>query len=276
MANMVQCATHGEGQETFVCIHLIGETVGLGFNRNEPTPDNPFPDAWCDNCELIRAAHNGWGEQSEKLLKISLLCSDCYERARIRHTRTSVTLDDLAGLRWKCSNCEEWHTGPCLDFGFDSPHYWRKEHETASHGVEFSPNLLKSRPKTFLNDDYCAIDDNDFFMRGLIHLPIIGAAETFRWGVWGSLSRQNFETLLKMHKDPARIDLPVMFSWLSSQISEYPETLSLKMHARIQPPGLCPHFALEPTDHPLSQEYYRGISAERVRKIMMGRLHDAG
>ena len=38
-------------------------------------------------------------------------------------------------------------------------------------------------------------------MRGIIHPPIIGAAETLHWGVWGSLSRENFETLLKMDDD---------------------------------------------------------------------------
>jgi hypothetical protein len=121
MAKEMNCATHGECQEAFVCTHLLGETAGLGFNRSEPTTDNPFPDAWCDNCELIRAALNGWNEQSEKLAKISLLCSGCYERARLRNTRTSVTLDDLADLRWKCGSCEKWHTGPCLDFSYRSP-----------------------------------------------------------------------------------------------------------------------------------------------------------
>ena len=65
-------------------------------------------------------------------------------------------------------------------------------------------------------------------MRGIIHLPIIGAAETFRWGVWGSLSPENFETLMKMDDDPKRIELPPMFSWLKIRIAEYPDTLSLK------------------------------------------------
>src|SRR5260370_32099972 len=55
VAKEMQCATHGECQETFVCTHLLGETAGLGFNRNEPTKDNPFPDAWVDNCALIRS-----------------------------------------------------------------------------------------------------------------------------------------------------------------------------------------------------------------------------
>src|ERR1700740_3646641 len=52
MPKKIQCVTHGECQEAFVCTHLLGETAGLGFNRNEPSTDNPFPDAWCDNCEL--------------------------------------------------------------------------------------------------------------------------------------------------------------------------------------------------------------------------------
>lgn len=274
MADKVQCATHGEGQATFVCVHILGDASGLGFNRNDPDNDKPFPDAWCDNCELIRAAHNGWNEESEKLTKISLLCSGCYERARIRNTRTSVTLDDLAGLRWKCSSCEEWHIGPCLDFGYDAPHYWRKDFEKVSRSAYMLPSTNRERRKTFLDEDYCAIDDRDFFVRGIINLPIIGTAETLRWGVWGSLSSENFETLLAMDEDPKRTELAAMFSWLSTRIPEYPDTLNLKMHAEIRQLGWRPNFELEPSDHPLSQEYHQGITPERVKKIMMGQLRE--
>lgn len=272
MADKIQCATHGECEQTFVCAHLLGETAGLGFNRDPPDADHPFPDAWCDNCELIRAAHNGWDKEAEKLVKISLLCSNCYERARIRNTRPSVTLDDLADLRWKCGSCEEWHTGPCLDFAYDSPCYWTERQKKAGRLAGLMPSWNKNRDNTFLDEDYCAIADRDFFVRGLIHLPIIGAAETFRWGVWGSLSRENFETLRKMNDDPNRVNLSPMFSWLSSQVPEYPDTVNLKMYAHIQEPGQRPHFRLEPTDHPLSEEYHKGITPERVREIMLARV----
>jgi hypothetical protein len=63
-----------------------------------------------------------------------------------------------------------------------------------------------------------------------------------------------------------------MFSWLSIRMCEYPDTLSLKMHAHIQEPGQRPHFELERTDHPLSCEYHKGITPQRVKEIMMGRL----
>ncbi len=272
MTDKIQCGTHGECLKTFVCTHLLGESVGLGFNRNEPDEENPFPDAWCDNCEIIRAAHDGWDDESEKLAEISLLCSGCYERARIRNTCPSVTLDDLTDLRWKCGSCEAWHTGPCLDFGYDSPHYWLKEHARASKKYTLLPATSKKRNITFLTENYCAIEDEYFFVRGIIHLPIIGVAETFRWGVWGSLSRENFNKLQEIDDNPSRTELPHMFSWLSTQIPEYPDTLSLKMSAHIQEPGLRPHFYLELTDHPLSQEYHKGITPERVKEIMMGRL----
>jgi hypothetical protein len=176
----VQCDTHGETEQTFVCTHLVGETSGLGFNRDEPDDGNPFPDAWCDNCELIHAAQGGWSDEAQKLTKIVPLCSGCYERARIRNTRPSITLDDLTGLRWKCGSCEEWHTGPCLDFGFSEPYYWGTGHAKARRWTNLIPRGIKKPSKTFLDLDYCSINDESFFVRGLIHLPIIGAAETFR------------------------------------------------------------------------------------------------
>jgi hypothetical protein len=273
VADKIQCETHGESSEAYVCNHLLGETAGRGFNRSDPSDDNPFPDAWCDDCEIIRAAHGGWNEESEKLSQFSLLCSGCYQRARIRNTRTETTLDHLANLRWKCGTCEEWHTGACLDFGHDSPYYWTKKHDEEQRHSRLLPNFGK-KPKSFLNEDYCDIEREHFFVRGVIPVPIIGTAESFRWGVWGSLKRENFEKLIEMHDDPKAAELEPMFSWLSSKIEGYPDTLSLKMYAHIQKPPNRPRFELEPTDHPLAQEYHNGITPERVREIMMTRLQE--
>jgi hypothetical protein len=63
-----------------------------------------------------------------------------------------------------------------------------------------------------------------------------------------------------------KIELPAMFSWLSTQIPEYP--VNLKMYAHIQETGLRPHFMLEP----LSRQYHKGITQERVKEIMLARL----
>jgi hypothetical protein len=268
----MQCDEHGETSKAYVCAHLEGEDTGLGFNRNEPSEENPFPDAWCDACEVIRAEYNGWDDVPDGMCKIVLFCSECYERARIRNTRPSVTFDDLADLRWKCGSCEEWHSGPVLDISFTKPYYWEAGWDEGSIWVASDDEAPRTLSSTFLTEDYCAIDGEFFFVRGLIHLPILGAAETFRWGVWGALSRANFEKLLRMENDPERTDLDPMFSWLSTCISGYPDTLSLRMYAHIQEPGTVPYFRLERCDRPLAQEYHHGITPERVREITLRSL----
>src|SRR5262245_60204764 len=272
MNEKIECHEHGEAWKTYVCQHLTGDSVGLGFNRGEPTTENEFPDAWCDECQKAYEAHGGWNEESEKIARISLLCSSCYEKARIRNTQTGFKLQDLAGFRWKCTSCEEWHTGPCLDFSQEEPFYWETEYDRGD--VACRAASLAELPKTFLNTDFCSINKSDFFIRGLIQLPILGTNEHFCWGVWGSLSRDNFERLLRMHDDPKRVELPKMFSWLSSRLPDYPDTLCLKMYAYIQPPYDRPYFELEPTEHPLAKEHHEGISAERVREIMLKQVRD--
>lgn len=267
MPETIYCDYHGESEATFVCSHLAEGSAGIGFNRDEPTEDEPFPDAFCDDCNLILEAHQGWTEETEKLIEIRLLCSRCYAVCRIRNTRTDVSFEDLTSLRWKCGTCEEWHYGPCLDFGYDAPDYWTSENEEANE-IGFFDSGKEGLPATFLNEDICVLDGEHYFVRGIIHLPILGTAETLGWGVWGSLSRASFEKMLLMNDDPKREELPGMFSWLSNQIDEYPDTLNLKMTAYIQELGTRPIFELEETDHPLSQEYHHGISPERVREIM--------
>jgi hypothetical protein len=81
MTGTIQCAEHGDQQMTFVCEHLI-RGKGLGFNFF-PEPDNSRPDAWCNDCEIIRESVNGWDEESEGVAKISLLCGACYDRAKM-------------------------------------------------------------------------------------------------------------------------------------------------------------------------------------------------
>jgi hypothetical protein len=175
-------------------------------------------------------------------------------------------------MRWKCGSCDEVHVAHCLDISFNAPYYWRRDYEEANR----RPSLLSSWSKnreTFLSEDYCAISDTDFFVRGVIPLPILGAAKTFCWGVWGSVSRGNFESLLETDDDHRRVELPPMFSWLSTKIPGYLDTLNLKMHARIEKREWRPNFELEPSDHPLSVEYHRGITPERIKEIMSEQSH---
>ncbi len=272
MSETVHCDTHGETEQTFVCSHLAEPSHGLGFHRDVPSDDDAFPDAWCDACELIRAAHDGWTDAAQKLVSIKLICSGCYERTRIRNSKPTVTLDELATLRWKCGSCDEWHTGPSLDFGYDAPHHWDSSSDCGTRWSILPSGALHASPETFLDSDYCAIDNESFFVRGIIELPILGAAESFRWGVWGSLSRAKFEMLIRADEAELQPEKLQMFSWLSTRLPDYPDTLNLRMTALIQEIGTRPHFKLDAGDHPLVQEYYHGITPERVKELMLRML----
>ncbi len=85
MTDEMECSIHGNAKNTCVCTHLAGNAGGLGFHRAQPTEQGPFPDAWCDDCEIIRAAHNGWNEESDALTTFVLVCPDCYEESRRRN-----------------------------------------------------------------------------------------------------------------------------------------------------------------------------------------------
>jgi hypothetical protein len=86
-----------------------------------------------------------------------------------------------------------------------------------------------------------------------------------------SLSRDSFEKLQSLPEEEAAA-LPPIFSWLSTKLPGYPDTLSLKMYAHPQTNNQRPHFRLEKTDHPLAQEYHHGVSPERVRELMRMQL----
>lgn len=44
-----------------------------------------------------------------------------------------------------------------------------------------------------MNEDLCIIDDEYFFIRGCIEIPVNDGEEPFIWDVWVSLSEGNFD-----------------------------------------------------------------------------------
>ncbi len=84
--NEITCVRHGDKKsEAFVCEHLItGNRLGFYFDTEEK--GNPFPDAWCASCESIRQKYGGtWNEESEYLIKVKLVCSECYVEMKAKN-----------------------------------------------------------------------------------------------------------------------------------------------------------------------------------------------
>jgi hypothetical protein len=166
----------------------------------------------------------------------------------------------VTGLEgFQCHTCGKWHEGLPLDYAYDAPYYWS--------------DTLKSDTDSLLNSDLCVIKNQDYFVRGLIEIPVIGSDQPFRWGVWTSLSKKNFDKMVELWDDPKLLDEPAYFGWLSSSIDIYPETLNLKTEVHSRSITERPLIVLEPTEHPLSIEQRDGMTMKRVREIVEHTLH---
>ncbi|MGW3690107.1 DUF2199 domain-containing protein [Streptomyces sp. NPDC005125] len=135
---------------------------------------------------------------------------------------------------------------------------------------------FESDPDSMLSSDQCVIKGQHFFIIGLIEIPVIGSQDVFSWGVWVSLSRDNFTHALEVWNTEGREAEKPYFGWLSTELALYSEgTTNLKTNAHTRPVGKRPFIELEPTDHPLAVEQRTGITQDRVREIAMAVLHPA-
>ncbi|SDT82235.1 hypothetical protein SAMN05216371_7043 [Streptomyces sp. TLI_053] len=151
-----------------------------------------------------------------------------------------------------CACCAEQHDGPPLSYGSPAPTGWK-------------PRYARRRDSE-LTPDQCVIKGREFYVHGLIEIPVRDTGETFSWGVWVSLSEPNFARAHDLWEDLAREQEPPYFGWLVTELPVYPRsTLLLKTHVLTRAVGLRPLIELEPTDHPLAVEQREGITAERVR-----------
>lgn len=163
-------------------------------------------------------------------------------------------------MKFQCACCDEIVEG-IPTFGWDYPIHYLDVPEA-------------ERPeRVFLTSDLCVIDDKWFFVRGCLEIPVIGHDDPFIWGVWVSLSEDNFFEFQELLEVKERSKFGPYFGWFSASINIYPETLNLKTKVHIRDDGVRPYIELEPTDHPLALEQQQGISVKRVSEIYANRVH---
>lgn len=165
-------------------------------------------------------------------------------------------------MRWTCSRCGEEHVGVPLDWAFDAPAYWdggRTEDD-------------------FLTEDLCVWTDDEpklnFFIRGVLEIPVAGSEQKLGYGVWSSLSKDSFKRVVDRWDDPGRVEQPPYFGWLCNSLPGYPETLSLPLDVVTQELETRPLIVLHEGDHPLVVEQHEGISMERAQAIAELNMHD--
>ena len=167
---------------------------------------------------------------------------------------------------WTCSCCGKRHSGLPLDFSVMFPDYYA--------GWRQGLSAEEIQERSFFNEDICTVENEHYFVRGVIELPMIGfPADHFRWGVWCSVSKKSFDKIIELWELDPQGHGPY-FGWLNSALPLYsPSTLALKTNVHLRSNHLRPSIELEPTDHPLALEQRHGITIQRVQEIAAALLH---
>ena len=170
--------------------------------------------------------------------------------------RIGTSRGNIAGPRpFACITCGKHHHELALCFLAAAP---------AQIAVVAEAERAK---RILLSSDQCIIDDQYFFILGNLDLPIAGRSETFRWSLWSSLSKTNFERASDLWETAGRESEPPYFGWLSTAIPGYDRTAGLKVLVHTQPVGTRPLIEVMEQDHPLYRDYVAGISWARASEL---------
>jgi hypothetical protein len=155
-------------------------------------------------------------------------------------------------VKFRCHTCGKDHDG-LPDIGADKPDNWWDVPK-------------KERAKRIkLTGDTCIIGE-DYFIRGVIEIPVHDYPEKFGFGVWVSQKKENF---FIYRKRPDTSKIGPFFGWLSTRIAYYEDsTYALKTMAHFRDGNLRPWIELEPTDHPLAVDQREGITLEKAWEIV--------
>jgi|SRR5215475_4126123 len=168
---------------------------------------------------------------------------------------------------WVCSRCRTIHEG-VFDIAYDRPALWSGDDEA-------SPNSAVATSRSILSEDFCVIKDEHYFVRCVLEIPILGVDdERFGFGVWSTLSRQNFIVYMDTFDSGDQGKLGPWFGWFSNRLRGYPDTANLTCQVHPRDGRQRPSIELEPTGHPLAIEQRNGITFDRLLDIYAAHDHD--
>ena len=152
-------------------------------------------------------------------------------------------------MTYQCKVCGGIHEGlPDIGFRWPDPYFSVPESERGERIIG--------------NSDVCAIDSENFFIRGVLLIPVLDRNDLFGIGVWVSQSKKSYETYLHNFDTD---EIGPFFGWLSNRLPFYDEsTWALKAMAHFQGLGQRPRIELEPCDHPLYHDVSDGIRLEKA------------
>lgn len=152
-----------------------------------------------------------------------------------------------------CSSCGQEHLGLPFSFAADFPDPYA------------NLNSDDRDSRALAGSDQCIIDQEQFYIRGCLEIPIRGTDEVFLWGLWARIKEEVFDEISNYWESEGRETCIGPYKGLlANSLSIYPETLNLKLAIHIRPIGSRPLFLLEKSPHPISVEQRTGIPSHKA------------
>jgi len=185
----------------------------------------------------------------------------------MRPGRSDGYPDDDGGVvalteNFKCATCGKIHQKLPRSFAADFP--------------DMYANMKREEKdvRAIIGSDQCVVDQQWFFVRGCLEIPVVGSTEPFIWGLWASVREEVFDEVSESWEEAGREGTRGPFKGrLANSLSVYPDTLNLKIKIQIQPVATRPLFVVEQPEHPLAIEQQNGISEERAQETASLLLH---
>jgi hypothetical protein len=171
-----------------------------------------------------------------------------------------VTMD-LSNWEWTCACCGEKRTGvPDLAFRAPSLMLW------AADDPEVVP--------VDQSGEFCILEvrgQRVHYVRCVLLLPIrFAEGQSFGFGVWSTLSAENYERYLRSFGAEDQARLGPMFGYLGNRIEGYPDTLNL--HLDVLPQNGLSRPLVRVQDrhagHPLYVDQTEGLDEARLAEIL--------
>jgi len=166
-------------------------------------------------------------------------------------------------MSWTCNTCGESHEDIPLSFAADYPDNYANL--TAEERQE----------RAIAASDQCVIDENQFYIRGCLEIPLLESDGVFLWGVWASVWKDDYLEIADCWEEKGREKSHGPFlGRLGNSLNVYSqETFNLKLSVKLRPVGERPLFIVEDLDHPLGIAQRGGMTNEDVQKLVSALMH---
>lgn len=155
-----------------------------------------------------------------------------------------------------CSSCGKVHEGLPTDWGFGLP-----------DEVYALPYLDKYR-RTRSNSDLCALDENRFFLRGLLMIPFTHQEGYFAWGVWAEVLKVSHDFYVENYSNELAQGTKIQ-GGLANTIPGSPEIIGSSLEIELQSSRSRPFFTFPTSaDHALAVDQRQGIGPDRHHQFL--------